>query len=108
MSTRTYLPDCVAGGVPAPVIRRLEREKKLHVGYGKEYLLDYKRLDLIDYGHIDIICAARNLKMIESVSKIYSRHIFGYLECNEVAKILREWGGGIEIEWSNQNCSYKT
>jgi len=82
---------------------------KLHIGCGKKYLPGYKHLDVIDYDHIDFICDARHLKMIEteSVSEIYACHVLEHVESNEVAEVLREWrrvlksGGIIRIAVPN-------
>lgn len=66
---------------------------KLHIGCGKKYLSGYKHLDVIDYEHVDFVCDARNLSIIEtgSVSEIYACHILEHVERGEVAEVLREW-----------------
>jgi len=78
---------------------------KLHIGCGKKYLPGYKHLDVIDYKHVDYVCDARHLVMIENetVSEIYACHILEHVERNEVPEVLREWnrvmksGGTIRI-----------
>ena len=66
---------------------------KLHIGCGKKYLSGYKHLDVIDYEHVDFVCDARNLSIIEneSVSEIYACHILEHVERGEVAGVLSEW-----------------
>ena len=66
---------------------------KLHIGCGKKYLPGYKHLDIIEYDHVDYVCDARRLKMIEdsSVSEIYACHILEHVERGEVADVLQEW-----------------
>jgi len=66
---------------------------KLHIGCGKKYLKGYKHMDVIGFEHIDYVCDARNLSMIEneSVAEIYACHVLEHVECNEVAAVLREW-----------------
>jgi len=66
---------------------------KLHIGCGKKYLSGYKHLDVIDYDHVDFVCDARNLSMIETqtVSEIYACHILEHVERNEVPGVLAEW-----------------
>ncbi len=82
---------------------------KLHIGCGKKQLAGYKHLDVIDYDHIDFVCDARSLSMIEaeSVSEIYACHILEHVERNEVSAVLEEWarvlmpGGVIRIAVPN-------
>lgn len=66
---------------------------KLHIGCGKKYLPGYRHLDVIDYDHVDYVCDARKLKMIESgsVSEIYACHILEHVERSEVLDVLMEW-----------------
>jgi len=66
---------------------------KLHIGCGKKYLPGYKHVDVIDYEHVDYVCDARHLKMIEdeTVSEIYACHILEHVERSEVADVLCEW-----------------
>lgn len=66
---------------------------KLHIGCGKKFLPGYKHVDVINYDHIDFVCDARHLKMIEdkSVSEIYACHILEHVERGEVKDVLFEW-----------------
>ncbi|WP_067616591.1 class I SAM-dependent methyltransferase [Dissulfuribacter thermophilus] len=66
---------------------------KLHIGCGKKYLPGYKHLDIIDYDHVDYVCDAKRLKMIddETVSEIYACHILEHFKRNEVLEVLKEW-----------------
>jgi len=73
---------------------------KLHIGCGKKYLPGYKHLDVIDYEHVDFVCDARYLNMIEdeTVSEIYACHILEHVERSEVADVLREWSRVLKPE----------
>jgi len=72
---------------------------KLHIGCGKKYLPGYKHLDVIADDHIDFVCEAHNLKMIEdaSVSEIYACHILEHIKRHEVDNVLKEWYRVLEI-----------
>ena len=72
---------------------------KLHIGCGKKYLDGYKHLDVINFDHIDFVCDARMLTMIEdaSVSEIYACHILEHVERNEVVNVLREWSRVLKV-----------
>lgn len=66
---------------------------KLHIGCGKKHLPGYKHLDVIDYDHVDYVCDARNINVIEteSISEIYACHILEHVERDEVLGVLKEW-----------------
>jgi len=66
---------------------------KLHIGCGKKYLPGYKHLDVIDYEHVDFVCDARNMSIIDDgvVSEIYACHILEHVERSEVLDVLKEW-----------------
>jgi len=66
---------------------------KLHIGCGKKYLPGFKHVDVIAFDHVDYVCDARNLEMIEndSVSEIYACHVLEHVERDEVINVLREW-----------------
>ena len=66
---------------------------KLHIGCGKKHIPGYTHVDVIDYEHVDFVCDARNLKMIEdgAASEIYACHILEHVERSEVVDVLREW-----------------
>jgi len=53
----------------------------------------YKHLDVIDFEHVDYVCDARKLSMIddESVSEIYACHILEHVGRGEVVTVLQEW-----------------
>ncbi len=65
----------------------------MHIGCGKKYLAGYKHLDVIAYEHVDFVCDARRLSMIEdeSVSEIYACHILEHVDRSEVPDVLKEW-----------------
>jgi len=66
---------------------------KLHIGCGKRFLPGYKHLDVIDFDHVDFVCDARKLSMIDAatVSEIYACHVLEHVERCEVATVLKEW-----------------
>lgn len=78
---------------------------KLHIGCGQKYLPGYKHVDVIDSEHIDYVCDARELNMIDagSASEIYACHILEHVERSDVVDVLKEWyralkpGGVIRI-----------
>ena len=78
---------------------------KLHIGCGQKFLPGYKHLDVLESEHIDYVCNASNLEMIddESVSEIYACHILEHVRRDEALPVLREWcrvikpGGEIRI-----------
>ena len=78
---------------------------KLHIGCGKKFIPGYKHMDVIDAPHIDYVCNAINLKMIEddSVEEIYACHILEHVNRIDVLSVLKEWyrvlsvGGVIRI-----------
>jgi predicted SAM-dependent methyltransferase len=66
---------------------------KLHIGCGKKFLPGYKHLDVFDADHIDYVCDAGNLSLIddETVSEIYACHIFEHIKRDLAASVLKEW-----------------
>ena len=78
---------------------------KLHIGCGQKYLPGYKHLDVLESEHIDFVCDAGNLEMIdsESVNEIYACHILEHFRRDQAPGALEEWcrvlvpGGVIRI-----------
>jgi len=66
---------------------------KLHIGCGKKYLPGFKHVDVIAFEHVDYVCDARILNMIEddAVSEIYACHVLEHVERGEVPNVLKEW-----------------
>ncbi len=78
---------------------------KLHIGCGQKYLPGFKHVDVLEAEHIDFVCDASNLQMIDdgSVSEIYACHILEHVKRDDALSVLREWcrvikqGGEIKI-----------
>ena len=66
---------------------------KLHIGCGQKFLPGYKHLDVLESEHIDFVCDASNLEMIddESVSEIYACHILEHVRRDDALSVLQEW-----------------
>lgn len=100
--TKDVPPDCVVGsacpsykktGATRAKAGKRKETVKLHIGCGKKYLPGYKHVDVIDYDHVDYICDARHLNMIEdeTISEIYACHVLEHVERSEVTDVLCEW-----------------
>lgn len=78
---------------------------KLHIGCGQKFLPGYKHVDVLESEHIDFVCDASNLNMIEneSVSEIYACHVLEHVKRDDALAVLQEWyrvmvpGGEIRI-----------
>jgi len=66
---------------------------KLHIGCGKRYLDGFMHIDIQYYPHVNYVCDARNLTMInnDSVDLIYASHILEHFHYTEAPDVLKEW-----------------
>jgi predicted SAM-dependent methyltransferase len=66
---------------------------KLHIGCGNKYLPGFKHMDAMSGNHIDYVCDARHLTMIDtdSVNEIYACHILEHVGREDVLEVLKEW-----------------
>ena len=78
---------------------------KLHIGCGQKFLPGYKHVDVLEAEHIDFVCDATDLSMIEdeSITEIYACHILEHVRRDGAPAVLQEWcrvmaaGGEIRI-----------
>jgi predicted SAM-dependent methyltransferase len=67
--------------------------KKLHIGCLGEKIPGFTRVDIVQWGDVDIVTDAKDLRMIPdgAAEEIYASHILEHFKKTETDTVLKEW-----------------